>query len=1714
MHRAQLRRSFTRPSPLAGAEPGAAYMPPPGLRANISSPMSPATIKETTGTGTQVRRPYPVSMHSLRQTVGRSVYRSVVEPLGIWGWSSELAMGGHPFDSDIVMANAGERVSQRREFWNLMNSGGGGMSEYIRRFYPRQRKQIERWNPLGNRQPGWMPGGIGCLIGESSIHTERGIVPIKELTPRDRVIGIDGRLHDIVTIADHGRSDDIWELATRTTRSKIYGTGDHRIPTFIGNKCRYYDQLVCVPRSKKCCARCCNHNNVIELVDTPISEIMPKDYVTYPIIHNTDHIPVIDLAECYEGVYTDNYVYSSNISMEYAQCLETYDNNPQLTRRELMDMGFDGRISRRVIHTIDNDLTIKVRDPRFIEVTSDVAYLIGWWLAEGTTNGKVIDMSLSLTELDYANELASIIHECLGRRCNIFNSPGKSVYSVQFTFMALSRYLRRTFGSNSHNKHIPFQFKCAPLSVTSHLFKGLVLGDGWCNVSRGLSGYTSVSSELAQDVFDLGLQLGFIGSVNLNYLARGNGRLLPQGTPCPDLIVSHIKWNKASVPYIGRLLYDTDEPLQSVRPSSKSFIHDDKLFVQVKSVTKTDRIENVYNLEVADLHYYIVDRMCSSNSEYFIDFRSGDPFSLIEQGELRLPSWSNMAARHVSLSMPFRASQLGRTQEEMVQFLTGTRPPATVIQEEAMEAGTVMHRIWQDELRRANLLVKAEAPIFEPYSNITGTVDAVVREGRRKVVVELKTTSTARLEEMAGPDRAHRSQLNFYLKGLGLREGMIMYISRENPALTRTFPVGYSQELYQADIARVQQARGTAAELLSQGYGYPGEAYSMLDRMKVLGDTSPYSDEYKRQYQIVNQMDRMGLLTPEEHREKIAIVRRRRSVVRSYDLYPRRFDIRGIFHPDEKYQQMSENQYIKAAAEYNVGERVVGGIWEFLTHQRTPFHSKLLGAYTPREQYERFVLWGRRSSFWASPWRDFVEPYIRASMATRGPGEGVVRGLQAGFLLGGPPGAAVGAGALGVWGAVHGGYRWLTDSTYIPGNIKGKWEMWEYFDKLKYLKARRLYQMTGEEEYAEAMTQTMVGMNPLSRARSSFTEIARSVPYDMRPFVFAWMKEEDPREREAIVEEIPPAVGQLLRIKWSQIDGEAEATERLGRDYRNAIDMTSYYRDRHLPQESWMGWHPSVEIGDVQIKTAEKSGMDAHDFGGGWYCIHPDQYISTMYGSVITMESITQNDSILSRNGNTEKVIKVHTRMASDEVLVTIKVMRNTCDTMSATDNHQVLAIRSNLECIHYNGSGLPVCKPDSYRAACRGCNGKDRYIPEYIPIGDLSPNEYFIAYPRPIYEEHPLSISDVLNLDDYTHTKGHSYTKRVILRGIDHGLMVFNSRRRIKYQIPDISLHDPDIYRLFGYYLAEGYLIRRGGTRSPIGGISLTFHIKETDYTDDIVRIVYDKFGLAANVYTRPRRNTRTVKIHSVALGAMFHALLGEYSYHKSIDPRLFHASPECIAELLKGYFAGDGHASNGSKDNMKMNALSMSEGLIRQLRMMTLSIGIFPSMRSVKKTYGIGWIIELYGDEYRKLYIPGYEYTIPDYYFYRVARTTHEMYTGLVYDLTMDGDPSYCSTIGTYHNSDVRRIKYSPLTPGPINMTDTTNAEVYPELTLNGGEVRQVVDAVLRQYGVMGASISINVTPGVGSRVTMDATVDNDDEYRDALSEASLTTRVPQMT
>lgn len=580
------------------------------------------------------------------------------------------------------------------------------------------------------------------------------------------------------------------------------------------------------------------------------------------------------------------------------------------------------------------------------------------------------------------------------------------------------------------------------------------------------------------------------------------------------------------------------------------------------------------------------------------EFLTGDPYAKIIRGELRLPG-AAYAATHTGISrrMPARASMFGAPEEHMIQYFTGLLPPMLKEEYDILNEGTTIHAQVQDMLAAEGLLIQAEKLVYDEKNDISGHVDAIIKEGTGgggRKALEIKTISAKGFAQLSGPKDQHVGQLNFYLKQLGLRKGTLLYINRENPSEIKTYEIGYSKSRYERDIAKLNKVRQIATNMMAEGinddYGF---SYSWLDRLKILADVAPLSKEFKEAKYIVQQQIRSNLLTQKEITEYETAIKHRQARIRRYELYPLRFKGK-VMSPDTEKNIQSINEDIKAAKEYALPERAIGAIWETFTNSNNFISNKFFAFKDPLEHYKYLKLYGKEFRPWDDVWGSFAEPYIRGALSKTDPIGGAYSMGMIGYSLGGQSATVLGAFIGSIYGTVNGLIRSLTDTAYIPKVIQEQREINRYFDVAKFERYSRMAQLSeglAKQEFVAAQNATLTAFN---KNGQDIANLFRATPYMEKPYISAWLGENNPKRRQEILRYIPTDLGEALKKQWATNDNK-EYTSIFNRN--SSAEIAAGYNG---PEFDRSILDPSVMLEDIKLKTIEEAGLNAHDFGLGW----------------------------------------------------------------------------------------------------------------------------------------------------------------------------------------------------------------------------------------------------------------------------------------------------------------------------------------------------------------------------------------------------------------------------------------------------------------------------------------------------------------------------------
>lgn len=582
------------------------------------------------------------------------------------------------------------------------------------------------------------------------------------------------------------------------------------------------------------------------------------------------------------------------------------------------------------------------------------------------------------------------------------------------------------------------------------------------------------------------------------------------------------------------------------------------------------------------------------------EFMTGDPFAKIIRGELRLPGRA-YESTHASInkSMPARASMFGGPLDHVVQYFTGLLPPMLKEEYDIMEKGDTIHKQLQDQLAAEGLLVQAEKVVYDVKRDISGHVDAIIRDGTGgggRKALEIKSINARAFAKLSGPKDQHVGQLNFYLRQLSLRKGEVLYVNRENPAEVKLYEIKYSKSRYERDVAKLEKARQIAIDVMSDGVGDKfGYSYSWLDRLKILADIAPYSEEFKEAKSLVEKQISANLLSEDEISEFKTSLKHKQARMRKYELYPNRFKGK-IFSPDIEANIQSINEDIKAAAEYSLPERVIGAAWETFTNSNNFISNKFFAFKDPLEHYKQLKLYGKEYTPWDDPWGSFGEPALRRLMSKDSPTGGAYSAGMLGYSIGGGPVGAVVGGVLGTaYGAVNGLIRTATDSVFIPGFIGQQREINKYFDVAKYERYSRMAQLSEgltRNEYQDAANATLNAYN--NQPKVNVGNLFRATPYMEKPYIASFLGENDPKRRQEILKYLPEDLSAALKRTWISEDNK----ENTGRFVKNtSSELAKGYNGTQFDRSVL---DPSVRLEDIKLKTINEAGLNAHDFGLGW----------------------------------------------------------------------------------------------------------------------------------------------------------------------------------------------------------------------------------------------------------------------------------------------------------------------------------------------------------------------------------------------------------------------------------------------------------------------------------------------------------------------------------
>jgi len=264
------------------------------------------------------------------------------------------------------------------------------------------------------------------------------------------------------------------------------------------------------------------------------------------------------------------------------------------------------------------------------------------------------------------------------------------------------------------------------------------------------------------------------------------------------------------------------------------------------------------------------------------------------------------------------------------------------------------------------------------------------------------------------------------------------------------------------------------------------------------------------------------------------------------------------------------------------------------------------------------------------------------------------------------------------------------------------------------------------------------------------------------------------------------------------------------------------------------------------------------------------------------------------------------------------------------------------------------------------------------------------------------------------------------------------------------------DVAWLIGLYIAEGSLNR-----------GALFNINNTT-KKHLVRKIYEisksLFDIECKEYLHKNsKHSLSVLIPNVIIGRWLDDICGHTSINKKVPFEFLSYPKEILESLIEGYYLGDGYISrNGLK-----TAATVSKTLAYQLKIILCNLGFSPSLRihsehidkngvNHKKSFIVSWWIK----ESKKLD----SIILEDKILYRIVdKKIFPCKNRRVFDLTVERDHSYTVNGIAVHNCHFKGNLFTLLNSKGLNFEESKN---YLKKFLTGGNSDEEVRKFLENF------------------------------------------------
>ena len=585
--------------------------------------------------------------------------------------------------------------------------------------------------------------------------------------------------------------------------------------------------------------------------------------------------------------------------------------------------------------------------------------------------------------------------------------------------------------------------------------------------------------------------------------------------------------------------------------------------------------------------------------DYYLNFKLGDPYTKIAEGEHRLPGYGYDALRNVDYEFPMDAEIFGESLDSQMYYMLGLPEYMQPRNVKIQRAKSVANH-FIDQMKQQGIASGDNIMMYNPELNMTAKADTITYdEYGNKIPVKFSPMGFN-----------GESSLNAFLALSDMNAGKLIEVNTETGETAERM---VQKDIYRfkSDVELASQAIDKAkikmGDYINNGVQLnPGNAYSWKDRYRILGDIAPYSNEFRQAENILKQQTKLPHYSAEEIQKTLHEVQLENAQKKSkFKFTETKFLDYG--HSLTEYGQERDKL---VRDNYNIVERQIGALGEMVTHANTPVISRFMGTKTALEIYEEQAIYGKKVKRWENPYENFVKShgYTMASQdsALGGASFWGATGLMAGMVVGGNPLFA--AKAMSAAGALYGTVD--PGNQFIPERVEQRRSIERQTDALEYARNMKLFQETGNPIYLEGANQTLTH-SIMENETLTPQQLARKMGAGEKDFMVDVLNNVTSKNIDKVSRLLPQeALPTLAMVS--------------GTKHRNMNDIVDMYENIQLPGQQSSLYNPEVNLDLVAVKEYNDI-LEANEAGVGFYRNMKELQEQKAKGFLNPMDSIYDN---------------------------------------------------------------------------------------------------------------------------------------------------------------------------------------------------------------------------------------------------------------------------------------------------------------------------------------------------------------------------------------------------------------------------------------------------------------------------------------------------------